>query len=54
MLSKEYGRRGSDHFPIIIEDKKEVSKKQQQRWSIGRANLMQFQKASTIATKVQN
>ena len=52
--SKEYELRGSDHFPIITEEEREVSMKQQQRWSIGRANLTQFQKESTITTKVQN
>ena len=31
---KEYELRGSDHFPIIIEDEKEVYTKQQQKWSI--------------------
>ena len=29
--SKEYEFRGSDHFPIITEDKREVFMKQQQR-----------------------
>ena len=32
--SKEYKLWGSDHFPIIIEDEREVSTKQQKRWSI--------------------
>ena len=52
--SKEYELRRSDHFPIILEEEKEVSMKQQQRWSIERANWMQFQKKSKITTKVQN
>ena len=50
--SKEYKLRVSDHFPIIIEDKREVSTKQHQRWSMGRANWMQFQKEIKITTKV--
>ena len=45
---------GSDHFPIITGEEREVSMIQQQRWSIGRANWIQFQKESTITTKVQN
>ena len=36
--SKEYELRGSNHFPIIIEVEREVSMKQQQRWSIEIAN----------------
>ena len=32
--SKKYELWGSDHFPIIIEDEREVSTKQQKRWSI--------------------
>ena len=36
--SKEHKFRGIDHFPIIIEDKREVPTKQQQRWSTGNAN----------------
>ena len=51
--TKEYELGGSDHFPIIIEDEREVSIKQQQRWSIGKANWAQFQKEGTITTKVQ-
>ena len=39
---------------IIIEDGREVSIKQQQRCSIGRANLIQFRKESTITIKVQD
>ena len=52
--SKEYELMGSDHFSIIIEVEKEVVIKQQQRWSIGRADWMQFQKESTITTKMQD
>ena len=52
--SKEYKLGGSDHFPFIIEDESEVSTKQHQRWSLGRANWIQFQKESTITTKVLN
>ena len=51
---KEYELGRSDHFPIIIEDEREVSTKQQQRWSIRRANWVHFQKESTITIKVQN
>ena len=40
--SKEYELKGSDHFPIFLEDEREISIKQQQRWNIGRANWMQF------------
>ena len=36
--SKEYELRGSDHFPIFLEDEKETCIIQQQRWSTGRAN----------------
>ena len=36
--SKEYELRESDHFPIIIEEEREVSMIQQQKLSIGRAN----------------
>ena len=43
-------QRGSDHFPIIIEDKKEFSIKQQQDGS----NWIQFQKKGKITTKVQD
>ena len=43
---------GSNHFSIIIEEEREISMKKQ-RWSIGRANWMQFQKGSTVATKEQ-
>ena len=49
--SKEYKLRGSDHFPIILEDEREFSIKQQQRWSIGRANWTQFQKKKTLTRK---
>ena len=52
--SKNYELRGSDHFAIIEEKQKEISMKQHQSWSIGRANWTQFQKESTIATKVHN
>ena len=52
--SKEFKFRGSNHFPIIIENEREVSMKQQQRWSIGGVNWMKFQKESTITMKVQN
>ena len=52
--SKEYELKVSDHFPIIIEEEREVSIKQQQRWSIERANWTQFQKESAITTKRQN
>ena len=50
--SKEYKLRGSNYFPIMIEDEIEVFTKQHQRWSIGRANWMKFWKESTITTKV--
>ena len=51
--TKEYELRGSDHFPILIEDEREVSIKQQQKWSIGKANWAQYQKEETITKKVQ-
>ena len=51
---KQYKLRGSDHFPIIIENWQEVSTKQDLRWSIESANYMQFQKECTITTKVQD
>ena len=38
--SKDYELEGNDHFPKIIEEEREVAMKQQQRWSIGRANWM--------------
>ena len=44
----------NDYFLIIIEDKREVPTKQQQIWSIGKPNWMQFQKKSTITTRVQD
>ena len=49
--SKKYELGGSDHFSIIIEEEREISMKQQQRRSTGKANWMQFQKESTITTK---
>ena len=52
--SKEYELRGSDHFPILLEDERELSIKQQQRWSIGRANWTSFQKEAKITTKVRD
>ena len=52
--NKGYKLKESDHFHIIIEEEREVSMKQQQRWSIGNTNWTQFQKESTITTKVQN
>ena len=45
---KEYEFR-SDHFPIFVEDEREVFTKQDQRWNIGRANWMQFQKKNKSA-----
>ena len=54
MIAPEYEFRGSDHFSIIIEDEREVPNKQQQRWSIGRANWMQFQRESTITINEQD
>ena len=52
--SKEYNLSGSDHFPIILREKKENSTKQQQRWSFKRANQTQFQKKSIIITKIHD
>ena len=46
---KEYEFSGNDHF--IIEEEREVSAKQHRRWSIRRANWMQFQKEIKITTK---
>ena len=51
---KECKLKESDHFPIIILDDREVFTKQQQRWSIESANWMQFQRESTITTKVRD
>ena len=52
--SKVYKLRGSNHFPIIIEDERKLSTKQYQIWSIRRENWMQFQKESKITIKVQD
>ena len=51
---KEYELGRSDHFPIIIEDEREVSTKHHHRWSIGRAYWMQFQKERKITTKMRD
>ena len=53
-MEQKYELRRSDHFPIIIEGERGVSTKQHQRWSIGRANWMYFQKESTIRMKMQD
>ena len=44
--SKKYNLRWtlSGHYPIIIKDEREISTKQNQRWSLGRAHWIQFQK----------
>ena len=52
--SKEYDLRGSGHFPNTIEYENEVSIKQNQRWSLGRAHSIQFQKESKITTKMRD
>ena len=51
---KKYNLRGSDHFPIILRNEKENTTKQQQRWSIRKANWTQYQIKSIITTKVQD
>ena len=53
-IASEYKLSRSEYLPIIIKDEKEVSTKQHQGWSVGSANLMQFQKESKITTKVQD
>ena len=53
-MSKEYELRGSDHFPIFLEDERETPIKQSQRWNTGRANWSIFQKEVKITTKVRD
>ena len=49
--SKEFKLRGSDHFPIIIEDEREIFTKQHQRWSIGKQIGLNFKKKAKLQQK---
>ena len=42
---------GSDYFPIIIEDEREVSTKQNQTWSLGKAHWYNFRKKVKLQQK---
>ena len=54
MVRQRRNYKNSKKIQKFLEDKSESSTKQQQRWSIGRANWTSFQKEAKITTKVRD